>query len=104
MTIADKDLALAYFDAFRKRDADWWGRHISPDFVRHDPGLDFEVKGPEGVGKLADILHAAFSDIEYPIEQVISEGDRVLVHLRQVATHSGEYQGTAATGDAPILS
>jgi len=29
---------------------------------------------------------------------VIAEGDRVLVHLRQVATHSGPYQGKPATG------
>jgi len=34
--------------------------HIAPGFVRHDPGLPFEVRGPEGVRQLADVFHAAF--------------------------------------------
>ncbi|MEH3158572.1 MAG: ester cyclase [Sphingomonas taxi] len=28
----------------------------------------------------------------------MAEGDRVLVHLHQVARHTGDYQGTPATG------
>jgi len=93
-----KQLALAYFPAFRDRDEKWWDAHIAPGFVRHDPGLDFAVEGPDGIRKLAAVLHGGFSDIDYPIVQVIAEGDRVLVHLRQVATHSGPYQGKPATG------
>lgn len=93
-----KALALAYFPAFRDRDEKWWDAHIAPEFVRHDPGLAFAVEGPAGIRKLASILHGGFSDIDYPIVQVVAEGDRVLVHLRQVATHSGEYEGTPATG------
>ncbi len=94
----NKTLALAYFAAFRDRDERWWDAHIAPEFVRHDPGLDFAVAGPGGIRKLASVLHDGFSDIEYPIVQVVAEGDRVLVHLRQVATHSGEYEGTPSTG------
>ena len=97
-TESNKALALAYFTAFRDRDEDWWDAHIAPDFVRHDPGLDFAVQGPTGIRKLAEVLHGGFSNIDYPIVQVVEEGDRVLVHLRQVATHSGDYQGTPATG------
>lgn len=89
-------LALAYFRAFR--DEKWWDAHIAPKFVRHDPGLDFKVAGLAGIRKLASVLHGGFSDIDYPNVQVMAEGDRVLVHLRQVATHSGEYEGTPATG------
>lgn len=91
-------LALAYFPAFRDRDAQWWDAHIAPGFVRHDPGLDFAVEGPAGIRKLAEVLHGGFSDIAYPILNVVAQDDRVLVHLRQVATHSGEYEGRPATG------
>lgn len=94
----NKHLALSYFPAFRDRDEDWWDTHIAQGFVRHDPGLNFAVEGPDGIRKLADVLHGGFSNIEYSIVQVVAEGDKVLVHLRQVATHSGEYQGTPATG------
>lgn len=97
-TDTDRQLALAYFPAFRDCDRAWWEAHIAPDFVRHGPELDFEVRGPAGVAKLGEVLHGAFSGIEFPIVQVVAEGDRVLVHLRQVARHTGEYQGTPATG------
>ena len=43
-TDANKDLARSYFAAFLARDEAWWQRHIAPDFVRHDPGLDFAVQ------------------------------------------------------------
>ncbi|MEH3039225.1 MAG: ester cyclase [Sphingomonas paucimobilis] len=95
---SNKALALAYFPAFRDRDEEWWDAHIAAEFVRHDPGLDFPVVGLAGIRKLASVLHGGFSDIDYPIVQVVAEGDRVLVQLRQVATHSGEYEGTPATG------
>jgi len=95
---ANKALARAYFTAFRDRDADWWQRFIAPDFVRHDPGLDFAVRGPEGVARLGEVMHGGFSQVELPIDEVIAEGDRVLVRLRQRGVHTGEFQGVAATG------
>ena len=40
---ADKQLCRDYFSAFLRADEAWWAAHVSPDFVRHDPGLPFEV-------------------------------------------------------------
>lgn len=57
------------------------------------------MRSPAGVAKLAEVLHGAFSDIEYPIVQDVAEGDCVLVHLRQTATHTGAYQDTPPTGE-----
>lgn len=96
----DKRLVRAYFDAFRDRDEAWWDRFIAPDFVRHDPGLDFEVRGPTGVVKLGEVLHSGLSDIAMPINEVIAEGDRVLARLRFQGRHTGEFQGIPATGRA----
>ncbi|GJE75288.1 ester cyclase [Methylorubrum suomiense] len=98
-TEANKDLVRAYFTAFRDRDAAWWQRFIASDFVRHDPGLDFEVRGPDGVARLGEVLHGAFSDIEMHIAEVIAEGDRVLARLRFTGRHTGEFEGTPATGN-----
>ncbi|MCP1558826.1 UNVERIFIED_ORG: putative ester cyclase [Methylobacterium sp. SuP10 SLI 274] len=95
---ANKDLVRAYFTAFRDGDAVWWQRFIAPDFVRHDPGLAFEVRGPAGVARLGEVLHGAFSDIEMHIAEVIAEGDRVLARLRFTGRHTGEFEGTPATG------
>ena len=95
---ANKQLARDYFTAFLAADETWWRAHIAPDFRRHDPGLPFEVVGPEGVRQLADVLLPGIPDLELPIEDVIAEGDKVLVRLRVRGTHGGELMGVPATG------
>ncbi|WP_062121085.1 ester cyclase [Aureimonas sp. AU40] len=94
----NKQLARDYFDAFLRRDEAWWQAHIDPGFRRHDPGLPFEVRGPDGVKQLAEALHPGIPDMELPIEDVIAEGEKVLVRLRVKGTHGGELMGLAATG------
>lgn len=95
---ANKQLARDYFKAFLAADDAWWRKHIAPDFRRHDPGLPFDVVGPEGVKQLADVLLPGIPDMELPIEDVIAEGEKVLVRLRVRGTHKGELMGVAATG------
>ncbi|MFH6783854.1 MULTISPECIES: ester cyclase [Methylobacterium] len=94
---ANKVLARAYFTAFLERDAAWWQRHIAPDFVRHDPGLNFDVRGPEGVARLGEVLHGGVTEMKLPIEEVVAEGDRVLVRLRFQGRHTGDLMGLPAS-------
>ena len=98
MTTDPKQLARDYFAAFLARDEAWWQAHIAPDFVRHDPGLPFAVRGPDGVRRLADALHPGIPDMTLPIEDVIAEGGKVLVRLRVKGTHGGDLMGVPATG------
>lgn len=95
---SNKQLCRDYFAAFLKRDTEWMQRHIAPDFVRHDPGLPFEVRGPEGVAKLHDALMPAFPDMQLPLQDFVAEGEKVLVRLRVQATHTGAFGDLAATG------
>ena len=46
---SDKQTVRNYFEAFLAKDLAWFKQHIEPGFRRHDPGLPFEVVGPEGV-------------------------------------------------------
>jgi limonene-1,2-epoxide hydrolase len=85
----NKQICRDYFKAFLARDTDWMAAHIAPDFVRHDPGLPFEVRGPEGVARLHDALMPAFPDMELPLLDFVAEGEKVLVRLRVQATHTG---------------
>jgi predicted ester cyclase len=95
---ANKQLCRDYFKAFLAGDAGWWDQHIAPGFVRHDPGLPFEVKGPSGVKQLHDALMPAFPDMQLPLEDFVAEGEKVLVRLRVQATHTGPFGDMAATG------
>jgi glutathione S-transferase len=94
----NKQLARDYFKAFLAADQAWWTAHIAPTFRRHDPGLPFEVVGPQGVKQLADALLPGIPDMRLPIEAVIAEGEMVLVRLRVQGTHGGELMGMPATG------
>jgi predicted ester cyclase len=97
---SNKQLCRDYFTAFLARDTAWMDRHIAPDFLRHDPGLPFEVRGPGGVAKLHDALLPAFPDMALPLEDFVAEGDKVLVRLRVKGTHTGAFGDMAPTGRA----
>lgn len=97
---ANKRLCRDYFDAFKRADEAWWQKHIAPDFVRHDPGLPFVVRGPAGLKQLSDALNPGIPDMALPIEDVVAEGDKVLVRLRVTGTHGGDLMGLAPTGKA----
>lgn len=77
----------------------WMDEHVAPDFVRHDPGLPFEVRGPEGVKHLNSVLLAAFPDLILDVEDEVAEGDKVLMRLTLRATHRGEFMGIPPTGN-----
>ena len=95
---SNKQLCRDYFKAFLAGDTAWMERHIAADFVRHDPGLPFEVRGPAGVKQLHDVLMPAFPDMQLPLQDFVAEGEKVLVRLRVQATHSGPFGDLAATG------
>lgn len=95
---ANKAIAREYFEAFVSRDVAWMDEHIAPEFIRHDPGLPFEVRGPEGVKHLNSVFFSAFPDLRLEVEDVIAEGEKVLARLTIRGTHRGELMGTSPTG------
>ena len=95
---SNKQLCRDYFKAFLAGDTVWMERHIAPGFVRHDPGLPFEVRGPAGVKQLHDVLMSAFPDMRLPLQDFVAEGEKVLVRLRVQATHTGPFGDMAPTG------
>jgi len=103
---SNKQLCRDYFRAFLARDSAWMERHVAAGFVRHDPGLPFEVRGPAGVLQLHDVLLPAFPDMRLDLHYLVGEGEKVLVRLSIRATHSGAFGDLAATGraiDVPVL-
>src|SRR6476620_1390270 len=103
---ANKQTCREYFKAFLARDAAWLEKHVAKSFVRHDPGLDFEVRGPQGVLQLHDALMPGFPDMKLDLEDLVAEGEKVLVRLVIRATHTGPFGDMAATGkriEVPVL-
>ncbi|MDP2675254.1 MAG: ester cyclase [Dehalococcoidia bacterium] len=71
---------------------------IAPEFVRHDLAGGPETAGPEGVKRLITGLRAAFPDLQTTIEDIFSDGEKVVVRFTARGTQSGPFMGIAPTG------
>lgn len=72
--------------------------YIAPDYLRHDPGVPMEIRGPEGIKQLAMMYRSAFPDIHFTAEDLVAEGDRVVARWTVHGTHQGELMGIPPTG------
>ena len=52
----------------------------------------------EGTTAFTNEYFAAFADWEFGVEEIMAEGDQVMLHWHALATHHGEYLGIPATG------
>jgi len=71
---------------------------VAPDFVEHEelpPGIPTDR---EGVKQLTLMLRSAFPDFKATIEDMLAEGDKVVVRMTWRGTHKGEFMGIPATG------
>ena len=71
---------------------------IAPEFVRHDLAGGPETHGPDGVKRLIAGLRTGFPDLQTTIEDIFSDGDRVVVRFTARGTQTGPFMGIAATG------
>jgi steroid delta-isomerase-like uncharacterized protein len=62
---------------------------ISPDYVSYEP-TSGETRGIEGARQFAAAYREAFPDLETTIEDMVAEGDKVVVRFRGRGTHQGE--------------
>jgi steroid delta-isomerase-like uncharacterized protein len=71
--------------------------YVAGDYLPHAmPGL--HITGPAAYRQAVDLTRAAFPDLQTTFEDVIGEGDRVVVRGTDRATHRGEFMGRPATG------
>jgi predicted ester cyclase len=62
---------------------------IDPNYVSYEP-TSGEVRGIEGAKQFAAAYREAFPDLQNTIEDMVAEGDRVVVRFRARGTHQGE--------------
>ena len=71
---------------------------IGPNWTMHDANTPPMPGGPEGMKAMAAGYKGAFPDMRTTLEQVVGEGDRVVVRWRCDGTHTGDLMGLAPTG------
>jgi predicted ester cyclase len=68
---------------------------IAPDYVNHN--ASFQVRGPEGAKRAAAAQFEAFPDLHSTIEDIIAEGDKVVVRATDHFTDQRDGQQVALT-------
>jgi len=69
----------------------------SPDFVCHFV-VGPEWKGVEGLKAVVASHRTSFPDWQEKVEDIIAEGDKVVIRFTSTGTQRGEFQGIAPTG------
>jgi steroid delta-isomerase-like uncharacterized protein len=70
---------------------------LAPGYRAHFPGAPDAIDR-DGHRGMVELFAAAFPDWEEQIQDVIAEGDRVVLRVTAGGTHEGEFQGIAPTG------
>lgn len=91
-------IARMYEEIHNKGNLDRADEIVTSDFVDHNPPDPNIPKGPEGLRQVFGMFRSAFPDFHTTIEDMISEGDRVVTRLTMHGTHKGEFMGIPATG------
>ena len=72
---------------------------IALDAVSHDPAAPpGSLPGPEGFKRVVRMLQSAFPDHHTTIEEMIAEGDKVVMRGTLSGTHRGDFLGIPPTG------
>lgn len=101
MTTENEVVVLRWWDELWNRgDVSLVDELHTPDFTDHDPANPWVPPGPEGMRQKVEAYRAAFPDLQFAMEKVLSAGDHVVTHWRCRGTHLGEVLGLAPTGSS----
>lgn len=70
---------------------------IAENYVNHNP-IPGQMPGREGFKRSVTGLRMAFPDLYEAVEDMIAEGDKVVVRATRHAIHRGAFMGVASTG------
>ena len=106
-----KDYALQRNKEIIRRYFERWANHGDTAVADELIATNVTLRNPpailhslEGYKKGMEVFHTAFPDLHFAVEDVIAEGDKVVVRWTLHATHSGEYQGHPPTGKTIIVA
>jgi predicted ester cyclase len=101
MSEANKEtIRRIYDEALNQGKLDVADELVDESFQLHDFVSTPRPTGPEALRTIVRQLHTAYpNDLKFTIEDLVAEGDKVVVRWTQRGTHEGEYfGGIPATG------
>ena len=70
---------------------------ISPDAIFHVPGHPEPMRGPAGYLAIIGMMRGGFPDIQWTLEEMVAEGDKVAARFTMRGTHRGTFFGVPPT-------
>jgi len=70
---------------------------IGPEYINHDAGPD-DPPGPQMQRDIIRRMHRAFSNLQFVIDDIFADGDRVVVRDHMIGINTGQFFGRPATG------
>jgi predicted ester cyclase len=100
----NKEIIRRFFDmVWNQGKVEMAEEFIAPHYVSHN-GLGIEVLGPEGIRRAVLAQRSAFPDQHTTIDDLIAEGDMVVVRGTDRFTHEGDFMGYPPTGNKVVLT
>jgi predicted ester cyclase len=94
----NKAAARRFFEeGWNQRNAAHLKAFLGDEYVSHN-SLDFAIRSAEDYCAGVIAYRAAFPDLVTSVEDVVAEGDRVVVRGTDRGTHQGDFMGRAASG------
>ena len=94
-TEENKDFMRRFLDASTAKDSIGFKELMAPDFVAPVPG---GPKNREGFVQHISFFSMAFSNTQWTILDLITDGEKVVVRTTYRANHSGDFMGLPPTG------
>ena len=97
----NKELFRRYFEEIANMgEFDRVGEIFADDYLHHDPANPDPrpVVGPQGVRDHLESLSAGFPDVRFDIDEMVAEGEEIVVRWTANLTHTGDYFGLPPSG------
>lgn len=94
-----------YEEVFNKRNVAAIDDFFAPNFVNHSASqLGLPAGDFEHVKQFLNMAMEAFPDLHYTVEELITEGDKIVSRLTISGTQQGAFMGIPTTGKRATIS
>src|SRR5690348_15208885 len=101
----NKTLIRRFFEeVYTKKNLAAIGEFIAPSHIDHSASAAGSPPGPEGSKQLIGMMLTAFPDLYVTVEDMVAEGDKVVVRLTMHGTQQGSLGGIPPTGKRVAVS
>ncbi|OGO55114.1 MAG: hypothetical protein A2Z32_12305 [Chloroflexi bacterium RBG_16_69_14] len=95
---ANKQAIRRLYDETNKYNLDFLDEILAPDFTSYGGAGFKDLHSPAEFKELTQTFMKSFPDLQFQVDELIGEGDDILVSGTLSGTHKGDFYGIPASG------